>query len=110
MPISRAPRRLTAVARSALPRSVRSKKSEQRHDQRDRGREDDQRLAGEDERADRKARVPEARVAKALGAEEEQAQPGQREMHADRDDQQHQHRRVGERLRRRGGRQRAERR
>ena len=51
----------------------------------------------ERERAGREARVPEARVAKALGAEEHQAEAGEREVHADRDDQQHQHGRVGQR-------------
>ena len=44
------------------------------------------------------ARVPEARIAEALGAEEDEAQAGQREMHADRDDQQHEHGGIGEAL------------
>ena len=65
-------------------------------------------LAGERERPEREARVPEARVAKALGAEEDQAEAGEREVHADRDDQQHQHasrrRAAGRRAGRRAGR------
>ena len=48
----------------------------------------DDRLAGERDRAEREPIVPEARVAKALGAEEHQPEPGEREMRADRDDQQ----------------------
>ena len=40
----------------------------------------------------------ECRRARAFGAEEPQAEPGQREMHRDRDDQQHEHAGFGERL------------
>ena len=64
----------------------------------DRGDEDEDRLARERERPGGEAHVPEARVAKALGAEEHQAEAGEREVHADRDDQEDEHGRVGEPL------------
>ena len=98
MPHRRAPARFTAVARSALPYSVRPKNSVQRDDQRHAG-PDTSRLCTftltaptvNDARRER-------RRARALGAEEPQAEADQRKVHGDRNDQQHEHGRFGERL------------
>ena len=51
------------------------------------------RLAGNRDEAEIESLVPEGRVAKAFGAKKQQTQAGHGEMHADRNDQQHQGRR-----------------
>ena len=80
MPTSRAPSRLTAVARSALPYSVQPEEQPQRDDEGDGDGIDREALAGEAQRADGERGVRERRAALALGAEEQQAQSLHREV------------------------------
>ena len=82
----------------------------QQHDQRQRHRRDDDGLAGQRQAAQRQLEVPERRIAKTFGAEEQQAQTGHRKVHADRHDQQHQRAGRLQRLKRHAVQQRAERR
>ena len=98
MPHSRAPTRLTAVARSALPYSVRPKNSASAPISAT--------LVADTSRLCTLTLTPptvndadgERRRARAFGAEEPQAEAQHREMQRDRDDQQHQHARLGQRL------------
>jgi len=92
-PTSRAPSRLTAVARSALPYNVKPEEQPECDDERDRDAVDPRgALAGEAQRGQRSARLSrDARAALAFGAEEQQPEALQREMAADGSDQQHQH-------------------
>ena len=100
MPTSRAPTRLTAVARSALPVSVRSKNRKSRK----------LKIAelatirmlwpGHADRPEVEERPRHRLGAEAFRSEIEQREAGYREVNRDRDDQQDQHRCVGERTKR----------
>jgi hypothetical protein len=98
MPISRAPRRLTAVARSALPCSVRSKNSHSNT------------ISATDARKMisvcplsvsgpmLKRSSQKLGLRKPSAPKKNRPRPGQREVHAHRHDQQHQHAGIGQRL------------
>ena len=94
MPTRRAPSRLTEQARSALPISVSRKNQPSAGHQRDGDAEDAQALAADEQRADGETLGPQRRRVRPLRPEEGEAEPGQRDMHAEGDDQQRQHARL----------------
>ena len=100
MPTSRAPTRLTAVARSALPVSVRSKNEEEQEAEERRAGDDQNALAGNVDRSEVEERPRHRLGAEALRPEKQQREAGYREVHRHRDDQQDQDRGVGERPKR----------
>ena len=73
-------------------------KQPQQHDERHRGRPDDDGLARNVQRPDGKAVVPERRVAETLCPKKQQAQTRHGKVHAHRHDQQRQRRGIGQRL------------